>query len=110
MAKKNKTLRLYFVGNDEEGGRAVLAYTAREAKKLAWPYLDSCSWLDVGPKLIKDGRYEHIFKLEPGHILSYAEGLKAGAYGPSGDDEGPECLRCSSSLDCRGCAYRDNYL
>lgn len=108
--RKNKSLRLYFVGNDEDGGQGVLAFNCRQAKKLAWPFIDSSSWLDVNARLIRDARIEHVKNPELGHILTYTEGLKSGVYGPNYDDEGPECLRCNSSLDCRGCAYRDNWL
>lgn len=75
---KNKTLRMYFVGNDDDGGVAVLAFNGRQAKKLAWPFLDTSSWLDVNARLIRDARIEHVKNPELGHILTYTEGLKQG--------------------------------
>jgi hypothetical protein len=106
----NRPLRLYFVG-DEEGGEAVLAQNGRDAKKFAWPYLDSSEWITIRTQWIRDARLQHISdaNMRAGYRLTGREGLKTGAFGPSPDDEGPECLRCGDT-NCKGCAYRDHWL
>ena len=111
MRQKNNVLRVYFVG-DEEGGEAFLAYTAKDAKRFAWncTFTDfSGEWTDISARWIKDARMEHVACKPEGYRLTVQEGLKTGAFGPSPDDEGPECIRCGA-VDCAGCAYRDHWL
>ena len=110
MSHKNTELRLYFVG-DDDGGEAFLAYNSKEAKKFAWPYLDSNDWISIKATWIRDARLWHIpgIKMHAGYRLTGPEGLKTGAFGPSPDDEGPECIRCGDT-NCDGCAYRDHWM
>lgn len=106
---KNNVLRVYFVGNDEDGGEAIMAYNDKDAKRMAFPYLES-EWTNCFARWIRDARMNMIAKPHEGHILSYTEGLKCGAFEPQPHEEGPECQRCNSGSDCEGCAYGNNWL
>ena len=65
-----RKLKCYFVeakGHDEPNGVAVIAYTAKDAKKYAWSTLmEWIDWIDMRPTISKHANIEG---LEEGHVF-----------------------------------------
>lgn len=91
-------LSCYFVDCSGDGeGIAVVAYTAKAAKKFVWDAGEcGCDWIEVKVRLLPG---VDISDLAEGHMLTMEEGAKRGAY--YGD-----CSLCGC-VDCGSCSWGD---
>lgn len=92
-------LSCYFVDCSCDGeGIAVIAYTAKAAKKIAWNR-GECdgSWIETK---VERFSWVDITGLPDGHVLSTEEGMKRGAYMP-------DCAVCGS-IDCGSCPGKED--
>ena len=90
--KKSEEMKGYFVFFVEDDfGVAVVAQTAKEAKKLAYNsgWLDDGEWIDLRARWI---RTANIIGLEKGVLNNHKDALKRGFYGYI---EGYKCDGCN---------------
>lgn len=105
MEQIKKILKAYMFKPDRDSdcGIAVIAESAKAAKKIGWNFWESeygieDEYVDCRVKLIKDARIEG---LSSGALDDSIEGLKRGLYGYV---EEAECPRCSNT----GTVYWDD--
>jgi hypothetical protein len=106
---KNQTLRCYWVGNsDLKVGWSLLSYTAKEAKKYFWnfEYSEGCEFIDLKVQWQRDVDLSKIITQTAGHLLTYEEAFKSGAFGfLNGDIDACEACECDHE-NCDDCPIK----